>query len=192
MVQNSSDISIIASRVQSLESRLEDNIDKINGRLDLIVELMRQVTVLQEREISNASQITDIKTAVKETNTTLKEWNTHVHQRMDSHLNDMKIYKMDIEEAINTFQHDIKKDIDKNTEISNSTQKEFAKWLNRGIGAWAIGSVLIIVIQFVGGYAINGVLDRQEKLELRLIQDEVIIRENEKKIYKIMSDPLSK
>ena len=173
------DISIIASRVQSLEGRLDDNIDKINGRLDLIVDLMQKVTALQEREISNAVQINDLKLSIKETNTTIKEWNAHIHERMDRHYADIKICREGIDATIINIEDGIDAELKEVRTKNAETQAELSKWLNRGIGAWALASVLLLLVQGVGAYLVNGIIessretnDRISKVEERILTTE--------------------
>lgn len=177
MAQN--DITIIASRVESLEGRLDDNIEKINTRLDLIVDLMQKVTALQEREISNAVQINDLKLSIKETNTTIKEWNTHIHERMDRHYSDIKICREGIDATIENIEDEVANEIKDVKDKNAATQAELSKWLNRGIGAWALASVLLVLVQGVGAYLVNGIIEnardtnnRISKVEERILTTE--------------------
>lgn len=191
MALNNNDITIIASRVQSLEGRLDDNIEKINNRLDLIVDLMQKVTALQEREISNAVQINDLKISIKETNQTIKEWNHHIHERMDRHYSDIKICREGIDASIENLSDDLRLEVKDISAKSQSTQDELAKWLNRGIGAWALASILIIVVQSAGAYMINGIIDNNSKHEARMDRMEARILEDERRlqdIYKFSRD----
>ena len=171
---SSEDISVIASRVSSLEGRLDDNIDKINTRLDQIVDLMQKVTQLQEREINNAVQINELKMSIKETNATIKEWNSHIHDRMDRHYNEIKVCRSGVESTMENMEESLSDEIKVIEDKNLSTQTELAKWLNRGIGAWALASVLLIVLQALGAYVVNGVIEngirtqgRIEKMEMR-------------------------
>ena len=171
---SSEDISVIASRVSSLEGRLDDNIDKINTRLDQIVDLMQKVTQLQEREINNAVQINELKISIKETNATIKEWNAHIHDRMDRHYNEIKVCRSGVESTMENMEESLSDEIKVIEDKNLSTQTELAKWLNRGIGAWALASVLLIVLQALGAYVVNGVIEngirtqgRIEKMEMR-------------------------
>lgn len=180
MQQN--DISIIASRVESLEGRLDDNIEKINNRLDLIVDLMQKVTALQEREISNGVQINELKVSIKETNQTIKDWNHHIHERLDRHYSDMKMCREGIDATIENLEDEVHTELKKNSEKTQSTQEELAKWLNRGIGAWALASLLLIVVQGMGAYVISGIIDGHKKNEESIAKIEDRVIENEKTI----------
>jgi hypothetical protein len=180
-------ISIIASRVQSLEGRLDDNIDKINNRLDMLVDLMQRVTALQEREINNQVQITELKTSIKETNQSLKDWNAHLHERMDRHYTDLKVCREGIDATVKNIEEDFKEEVEKVEEKNAMTQNELAKWLNRGIGAWALASVLLIVLQAAGAYVVNGIVDAGVKTDERMTRMEVRMLENEKRYIDVMS-----
>lgn len=181
------DISIIASRVESLEGRLDDNIDKINNRLDQIVDLMQKVTALQEREINNQVQITELKAGLKETNHTLKDWNAHIHERMDKHYADIKICREGIDATIANMEDEIQTEVEKVKEKNLATQNELSKWLNRGLGAWALASVLIIVLQAAGAYVINGIVDAGAKNDERMARLEARLLENERRYIDVMS-----
>ena len=180
-------ISIIASRVQSLEGRLDDNIDKINNRLDMLVDLMQRVTALQEREINNQVQITELKTSIKETNQSLKDWNTHLHERMDRHYTDLKVCREGIDATVKNIEEDFKEEVEKVEEKNAMTQNELAKWLNRGIGAWALASVLLIVLQPAGAYVVNGIVEAGVKTDERMTRMEMRMLENEKRYIDVMS-----
>lgn len=178
MAQN--DISIIASRVESLEGRLDDNIDKINSRLDLIVDLMQKVTALQEREINNQVQINEIKLNMREMNQTLKDWNEHIHERMDRHYTEVKVCRDGIHKTIEGVEDEIVTKLGKIETKATATQEELAKWLNRGIGAWTLASILIIVIQGLGAYVISGIIDTNSKKDDRMTRIEQRVLENER------------
>jgi len=186
MVQQN-DISIIASRVESLEGRLDDNIDKINNRLDQIVDLMQKVTALQEREINNQVQITELKFNQKETNQTLKEWNTHIHERMDRHYADIKVCREGIDATIANMEDEIQSNIEHVKERNYNTQAELSKWLNRGVGAWALASILLIVLQGAGAYVINGIIESSVKNDMIIDRIETRMLENERRYIDIMS-----
>jgi len=181
------DISIIASRVESLEGRLDDNIDKINNRLDQIVDLMQKVTALQEREINNQVQINELKSGLKETNQTIKEWNRHIHDRMDRHYADIKVCREGIDATISNMEDELHQEVEKVKDKNHVTQAELSKWLNRGVGAWALASVLLIVLQGTGAYMINGIINATVKNDERMTRIETRMLENERNQTELLS-----
>lgn len=180
MAQN--DFTIIASRVESLEGRLDDSIEKINSRLDAIVDLMQKVTALQEREISNGVQITELKVAIKETNQTIKDWNKHIHERMDRHYTDIKICREGIDATISNVEEEIQTKMDKIQSKADTTQEELAKWLNRGIGAWSLAAALLVILQGAGAYVISGIIDANSKKDEHITKLEQRLSDNEKEV----------
>lgn len=147
-------IDYILSRVSSLEENLKGHSRDLEVKLDKIVNLVEKVSVLQQKEISNSDDISEIKTQLNSIIESEKKVNNRMHERIDIIINDINNYK--------TIQL---------TEISN-TRAEFNKWLNRGIGAWVIGSILMLFIQSIVGFYVNYTVDKLQEIEHTVITSE--------------------
>lgn len=173
-------ITLIASRVESLEGRFADSITKIDGRLDQIVDLMTKVTQLQEREIKNAEQIGDLRTS-------MKELNQKVEDKIEKHIADIRVCKLSLDEKIDHLEDEVSSRIVDVSEKNAVTREEFQKWFNRGAGAWALASVLLIVLQGAGAYVINDIITKQTRTEDKIDNIETKLYNNEKVLRDIYS-----
>ena len=161
----------ISQRVESLEHRFDDNINKINNRLDQIIDLMTKVTQLQEREVKNSEYISELKVNVREVNDSIKDWNHRIHDRMDRHFTEVQT----LEDGLNVKIRDVESQ-------NRLTREEFNKWFNRGIGAWTVASLLVIIVQSAGAYVIDGIIENNkmisqkiERLDSRLHTNEITV-----------------
>ena len=166
---NSQDpISNLSSRVKSLEGRFDDNAGKINSRLDQIVELMQKVTQLQEREIKNAENIIEVKHDIKESNKVIREWNQKIHERLDGNTVLARGDRDGLAQVVSNAAADLHLRIDAVEGKTQSNKEEFHKWFNRVSGGWVIASVLLLFIQGMGAYVLNGLHDKDIMLESAL------------------------
>jgi hypothetical protein len=106
---------------------------------------------------------------------------------MDRHYTDLKVCREGIDATVKNIEEDFKEEVEKVEEKNAMTQNELAKWLNRGIGAWALASVLLIVLQAAGAYVVNGIVDAGVKTDERMTRMEVRMLENEKRYIDVMS-----
>lgn len=147
-------IEYILNRVSALEENLKGHSKDLELKLDKIVALVEKVSVLQQKEISNSDDISEIKTQLHAIIESEKQINSRIHDRIDIIIHDINSYK--------TIQL---------TEISN-TRAEFNKWLNRGIGAWIVGSILMLFIQSIVGFYVNYSVDKLQEIEHIVITSE--------------------
>lgn len=158
---NSQDsVSLISSRVQSLEARFDDTAGKINSRLDQIVELMQKVTQLQEREIKNAENIIEIKHDVKDSNKVTREWNQKIHERLDINTVSARSDRDGLAQIVSNAAAELHLRIDIAEDKNQTNKEDFQKWFNRGVGAFSLASVLFLGIQGLGAYVLNEFHDK--------------------------------
>ena len=177
-------LALIANRVESLEGRFDENISKINGRLDQIVDLMTKVTQLQEREIRNADHINELKVGLKESNISVRDWNQRIHERLDYQQDQIKDCRSESDKHILQSEEKLYTKISTVATNHQTTREEFQKWFNRGIGAWIVASFLLVILQSMGAYIISGIIDanketlkRLETIESRALSNERTITE---------------
>jgi hypothetical protein len=161
----------LLSKVDSIENRLEKHVVKIESRLDQIIDIMKTVAQLQEREANNSDDIKELKGNLKETIEAFKVANLKMHDRIDSVVDKTKImegvFDSKVLETVKT--RDTLCD-SVNGKVSDIDSK-VEKYLNRGIGGWFVGSILIIALQGLGVWVIKTNIDETKELRALVIEN---------------------
>ena len=152
---------LLSQKVDSMESHYEQHSSKVENRLDQLVDIMRQVAILQEREMKNADTIREIKDGIRRS-----------HERIDSilgqiedHSSDLKTqYTLYIEKETNKFDGKFK-DLDVQVKTTDETLKS---WLNRGKGAWYVMVISFAIVQAGAGYMFTQIVDRINHIDEEL------------------------
>lgn len=133
-------ISTLNSRIEKTEADFISHLQKVEDRLDQIVDLTKTVALLQQQGNQQTDQITEIRGQLRETSGKIDSTITRIHTKLDeitSHQRDkMELYTKEME---------IKFDALKNQ--TDSTERELKQWLNRGLGAWFIIVIVFGVVQ---------------------------------------------
>lgn len=151
--QEHNPITVLSSRVGSLEERMEKHSSKIETKLDQLVELMQKVTQLQEREARNADDIHDLREAIKGLIIAQDSMNHRWHERLDKIILDLEHHKDTSETKFNGEIDKLKTSIDK-------TDKTLHQWLNRAVGGWFAGALLIIIVQGLSVFIVKDSLNK--------------------------------
>lgn len=129
----------ISYRLEKVETDFIGHLQKVETRLDQIADLARTVAVLQQQTNQHNDQLADIRAQLREHLQKNEQLSTKIDD-ITSQVRD----RFEIAAREETFK--IKAVSDKAVFI----ESEFKKWLNRGIGAWAI---LTLVAGFIlGGF----------------------------------------
>lgn len=150
-----SEENLLLSKLTHLEDRFENSNKKFETRLDLLVELMTKVTLLQERELKNSTEINELKALLKEQMVNNVEMVKRLHSRIDSSLIEMNSCRHTLEVDSQQIENTLKDEIKKVDQLAVESKERIDMWLNRGKGAWMIASILLLVIQGIGVYAIE-------------------------------------
>jgi DNA repair exonuclease SbcCD ATPase subunit len=130
----------IYNKIESIESRLEGHVSKIEQRLDQLVHIMQAVAALQEKETRNADSIRELKVQLKESVDAFTKTVTRIHDRLDNM------------EAAQLREHHILEERDAELERNvKSVDDKIDKWINRAAGLWMGLSAIIIILQGIGG-----------------------------------------
>lgn len=146
-----------------LESKMEGQFTKIGNKLEQLVELLQTVAQLQERENRNTNDIMDLRIALRDSIDMYTKTTVRIHERMDKQ-------DHDIHSSFNSLTREISDRIEKVTTTTTlkydtmavtvqAIETRLNTWLNRGVGAWAAASVLLLVIQAIGGYLLTSTKD---------------------------------
>ena len=156
----------ILHKIDSLEARVDSHISKIEQRLDQLVHLMQAVATLQEKESRNADSVIDMKKSVKESMDKFDKSVERIHTRLD---------KID-----DDSEKDMGAMFEKNRSLEKSiaiVDEKVAKWMNRGIGIWIGISVLVVVLQTIGGFVLSSFKDEYITTKTQIV--EMVKRQNE-------------
>lgn len=135
-------------KIESIETRLESHVTKIEQRLDQLVHIMGAVAALQERETRNADNIKEVKSTLKESFERFEKAIDRLHHRLD----------------------DMDKSIDAETDecsVRNKSLKdkidvvssEVSKWKDRAFGLWLGLSFLVFISQGYGSLMLKSFSD---------------------------------
>jgi len=155
---------ILSSKINSIETRFETHTQKVEDRLDQLVDLIRQVAILQEREMNNSDTIREIKDGIR-----------RAHERVD-----VLVSQMDSQHSANKslYADKLEKETDK-IEIEldaistrlNQTDETVKSWLNRGKGAWYIMIFTFGIIQLGVGHMFSELTDKMGRLEIATLSN---------------------
>lgn len=147
----------LLKKIDSIETRLEAHVSKIEQRLDQIVHIMQAVASLQEKESRNSDSIKESKEALKISVDKFDKSVSRIHERLDS---------FDVIHNDHTNKFQAKFDT-LDTKIQ-TTSEEVSKWMNRGIGIWLSISAVIIILQSIGGFVLSSFKDDYQATKTQL------------------------
>ena len=170
---------LLSHKIHQIESRFDSHTSRVEDRLDQLVDLMRQVAILQEREMKNADTIREIKDGIRRSHDRV---DTLVSQ-IDSNNTAIKNqYTAHVEKHFNKIDEDVSK-LKAKVEDTDETLKS---WLNRGKGAWYVMVFTFVLMQSGGAYLFSQLVERLDKIEVTQQQQGKLIKENESNIFDIM------
>lgn len=180
----------VLNKIDVVEKKLETQVEKIGQKLDQIVDIMRTVAQLQEREARNSEDITELRKSLRDSMDNYTKTIVRIHERLDKNDAVQKQCEREVNTNISSVYREVDQRIDKIMETEDTKRQAIATnvqvvenrlntWLNRGIGAWAAASVLWLVIQAIGGYLLSSMKDdfvayrnQMTSIEKRLTEQE--------------------
>ena len=183
-------INTLNSRIEKSESDFVTHLQKVEDRLDQIVDLTKTVAVLQQNSSSQGDHITEIRTQFRENSQKLDTSISRIHSRLDEIVSNqrdkLELYAKEIDIKIKNVEDKNQNSVDsvKNkteTEIAlikqelkselkplsakaELTESELKKWLNRGWGVWILAVIIFGTIQTVAFKWFNSLEDERTKL----------------------------
>jgi hypothetical protein len=183
-------INTLNSRIEKTESDFVGHLQKVEDRLDQIVDLTKTVAVLQQHSSHNTDQITEMRNSMRESGQKMDVSISRIHTRLDEISNaqrdrmelhtkdsDMKLSSLDSKfasaldivrakmETENTItKSTIMGDLKTVKEKADNTESEFKKWFNRGWGMWVVASLIFLTAQTVAFRWLES--NEQEKVQL--------------------------
>lgn len=158
----------LTRRLEKTESDFVGHLQKVEDRLDQLVDLTKTVAVLQQQNAQHNDALGELRAAMRETTDKFQISMTRLHTRIDeiqNHQRDkLELHSKETALAIKT------------NEISiGNVDKELKTWLNRGVGAWVIFAVVIGAAQTIGFRW----LDAVERDKAQMVQTMDIVSKNQ-------------
>ena len=172
-------LNTLNSRIEKTETDFLGHLQKVEDRLDQIVDLTRTVAVLQQQSSQQTDQITEVRTQLRENATKFENSISRIHTRLDeiaNHNRDkMELHSKELDIKINNVKG-----------VSENTDKEFKTWLNRGWGAWTILILVFAAVQTFGFRWVDAI-EKEKTAQTAAIRElgsfkdrtEVFIRQHE-------------
>lgn len=132
-----------SSRLDKTEGEFVEHLQRVEGRLDQLIDFMRDIAVLQQQYTTQGEALGELRVAVREQSIRLENSVRQVHSRLDDLTTTMTV-NIDSEtskivEKLNEYE--VKHKI---------LDHKFHTWLNRGLGGLAAVAVVCAVFQFTG------------------------------------------
>ena len=142
-------LNTLNSRIERTEDDFIGHLQKVEDRLDQLVDLTRTVAVLQQQSTQQTDQITELRTQMREGQQKNENSISRIYSRLDEiinnqrdkielHSKDVDIKIKSIETKITDEDKEIKTEIKNVSNAASNTEKELKTWLNRGWGAWFV------------------------------------------------------
>lgn len=136
-------VKTMSSRMDRVEIDFVDHIRKIEGRLDQIVDLVRDVAALKQQYAAQSEAIVELRGAVREQSQRVESSIARVHQRLDE-------LTASVSASIDSETTKIVERIADSEKNHKELDSKFQMWLNRGLGGWAAFVLVVGAIQFIG------------------------------------------
>lgn len=152
---NHSDVQSLTQAIQSLHSRLgrtegdfQGHLRKVEDRLDQIIDLTKNVAILQTNTTQQNESLTELRTQVREGQAKTDTSITRLHTRIDDLNNSIRdgreLFVREQDMKVSLLRQEQDKRIGEVEAAHTKVAKEFYSWLNKGLGAWGIASVLAV------------------------------------------------
>jgi vacuolar-type H+-ATPase subunit I/STV1 len=169
---------LFSHKLHQLESRLDNHTQRVEDRLDQLVDLMRQVAVLQDREMKNADTIREIKDGIRRSHERIDAIVTQIETNSDTLKTHYSLHSEKESDKIFGV-------IDKLDCRLDDTEAELRSWLNRGKGAWYVMLFTFVLVQSGGAYLFSQLVDRLDKIETNQQQSNKRFNELEINVFDV-------
>ena len=155
-------INTLNGRILKTETDFLGHLQKVEDRLDQIVDLTKTVALLQQATSQQTDTISEVRMQLRESSNKFDTSIARIHTRLD----EISTHQRDKIELV-TKEHDIKVEAVKVK--AENTDKELKAWLNRGWGAWAIMLLVLAAVQ-TGFYRWIDGIEKEKQASVITIQ----------------------
>lgn len=128
-------LSTLSYRIEKTESDFIGHLQKVETKLEQIADLARIVAVLQQQTNQQHDQLSELRAQHREQVQKFEQSINRVDNRIDE-MNSQVRDRFELANREETFK------ITAVAEKTENVESELKKWLNRGIGAWAILTIV--------------------------------------------------
>ena len=149
-------IQSLAERFEKAEKHIDNDIQQIENRLKQLVELVKTVSSIQHQVASQQQTIVELRNEIREN---LEQLQSLMTTSDGKYANNFAALSKKINDVVADQTAARKKVESRVSTLENRLQT----WLNRGIGGWAVGTLVIGTLQYMGLQYVNGLqAERQE------------------------------
>jgi hypothetical protein len=156
----SDDFEKFVAVANNLESKLESHIQSTNDKLDILIDITRQLTILQERQSNNTSEIQRLERLITSTSdktaVLIDKINDKIASVEDNRVKSIEriatkaeTTELNLEKLIQDTSKELKVSIEKISLNSISIEKEFVARYNYSKGAYKIIGCILVIIQLI-------------------------------------------
>lgn len=183
-------INTLNSRIERTERDFVGHLQKVEDRLDQIVDLTKTVAALQQTSANQNDQILEIRSQLRENAQKIDNSISRIHTRLDEitshqrdklelyakeielkltnveekHINNVEIFKGKTENNFSQLKQDLKAEFVPVKNKSDYTEAELKKWLNRGWGVWTLAVIIFGTVQTVAFRWVGSLEEERVKL----------------------------
>ena len=162
-------ITTLNSRIVKTESDFVGHLQKVEDRLDQIVDLTKTVALLQQQTSQQVDTIAEVRTQLRDNSTKFDQSISRIHTRLD----EIQTHQRD---KLELYSKDIEIKVDSVKSKADTTDKELKAWLNRGWGAWGV-MLLVLGAVNTGLYRWVDAIDKEKQANLIVLQQLTTARE---------------
>lgn len=126
----------MTKRLEKTEADFVGHLQKVEDRLDQLVDLTKTVAVLQQQNAQHNDTITELRTQMRESTDKFQTSLARLHTRMDEIQNHQR-------DKMELLAKEMAIDVKANEIAIYAVDKELKTWLNRGWGAWVIFALVV-------------------------------------------------
>lgn len=126
----------MTKRLEKTESNFGGALQRVEDRLDQLVDLTKTVAVLQQQNAQHNDTITELRTQLRDSTEKFQTSLSRLHTRMDEIQNHQR-------DRMELLAKEMAIDVKSNELAIHAVDKELKTWLNRGWGAWFIVALVM-------------------------------------------------
>lgn len=134
-------VDTLTTRFESSESRINNDIRRIEEKLQQTVELVKAISGVQAQTTAQQQMLSELRIAVRDGFTELREMVEGTNTRCIEGIGDLG-------EKINKIETDIRADLADAVDRIDEIEHKSRTWLNRGIGIWAVVVLIAGYVQY--------------------------------------------
>lgn len=163
-------LELFASQLDRFDKRYTSHLEKIESKLDRIVELTTSVATLQEKTVTHQNELTELKSAIKLLSSNTDDSFRRMHSRVDEAIKIMAETDARFDDKLEDLEkscHSERKVVDHKV---HEVHAELKKYIHIGIGMWIAASLLVTFIQWLGMSYIDNIRNESSGQKAAVIE----------------------